>query len=494
MKVCSAVFCGGSKLRVLIAGAACVSALLIACSVQAQTEEQSVRQIVMLQRLNKYQQSLALAEKLLVARPQDCRLWSLRGMALDELQKPVEAERSFKKELEYCPEDLVALEGAAQVAYERREPDTVGLLDRVLKVYPDDVTAHAMLASVYRAEGECLKALPHFEASTQVFVGHPKYQQAYAFCLAATGHYPQAADNYKHILGVDQDEAVRFNLALVQWKMHEARAALATLKPLLANTHQETVLVLGAKLAEEMGDTPAAVKLLRAAIIQQPKNLANYLEFAQIAYNHHSAQVGIDMLNAGLMQLPNAAQIYLARGVLEVQLSRFDSAIADFKKAHKLAPQLSLAMDAMGIIDSQQYQQTAALELYRREVKLHPDDSLLQYLYAEALSGANAGQEAIVAAETSVRLEPNYAPARDLLALLYLRTNNPHKALTEAQAALKINPADDVALYHEIMAQRQLGRTAEVQKLVKELIVIRKKNTQEQKAEHRYVLEDEVAH
>jgi tetratricopeptide (TPR) repeat protein len=498
VKVRRAVWTKDRMIRAVLACVFCTAALWFTSAVQAQTEEQNVQHVIRLLRMHEYHQSLAGLDKMLASTPHDCRLLSLRGIALNGLQRPVEAVESFQAALAYCPDNLLALEGAAQIEYARHQPDAVKLLDQILKLQPDAIPAHAMLASIYRARGECAKALPHFAASSELFAQKPKYQQAYAYCLADTGHYKQAAEKYGQLLDRDPDEAVRYNFALVQWKLHDPRAALAALQPLLANSKQEAVLTLGARVAEETGDTPMAVKLLRAAIIQQPKNLANYLEFAQIAFNHKSAQVGIDMVNAGLMQLPHAAQLYLARGVLEVQMSKFDAAIEDFETAHKLAPQLSLAMDAMGIMESQQYKQTAALDLYRKEAKLHPKDSLLQYLYAEALSESdstsNTTSEAIAAAQQSVAIEPNYAPARDLLALLYLRMNNPRKALAEAQAALKMNPTDDVALYHEIMARRRLGQTAEVKILVKKLAVMRKENTQRQRAGHRYVLKDEMAH
>ena len=425
----------------LRATAACFVAagMLVAwCGAQAQSEEQNVQHVIMLLRLDEYQQALTSVDKMLAATPHDCRLLSLRGLSLNGMGRRAEAVGAFKKTLQYCPNDLLALEGAAEIEYSRRQPDAVGLLKRVLAVRPEDVTAHAMLASLYRAKGKCRAALPHFEASSQMFAGHAKYQQAYAFCLADTGHYKEAAANYQQILGADSDPSVRFNLALVQWKMHDAKTALATLDPLLKTTHQEAVLTLGARLAEETEDIPTAVKLLREAIMLRPKNAANYLEFAQIAFTHHSAQVGIDMVNAGLTQLPNSAQLYLARGVLEVQLSKFAAGIAGFEKAHKLAPQLSLAVEAMGVVGSQQYKQTAAVNTYRKEARLHPKDSLLQYLYAEALSESgtsnDATQGAVAAAKKSVAINPSYAPARDLLALLYLRMNKPKQALVEAQA------------------------------------------------------------
>jgi predicted Zn-dependent protease len=172
------------------------------CTARAQNRELQVQKVIDLLRQAKYQQSLSGVDTLLAATPDDCRLLSLRGMALSGLQKPVEAAESYQKALRSCPEDLLALEGAAQIEYARRKPDAVNLLQRILQLRPKDVTAHAMLASMYRAKEECKEALPHFEASAQMFADRPNYQQAYAYCLADTGHYKQAATNYEEVLGV----------------------------------------------------------------------------------------------------------------------------------------------------------------------------------------------------------------------------------------------------------------------------------------------------
>lgn len=469
-----------------------------AVTVYAQSTLPSVGQVAQWIRSQQYSQALKGADGILAARPHDCRALSLRGLALNGLQEPDAAVQAFQQALRYCPNDLLSLEGAAQIEYSLRRPDAAGLLRRIVALYPNDVIAHAMLASVYSAKTECKAALPQYKASREMLASHPKFRQGYAYCLADTGDYAAAAKNYKEVLATDSDEKVRFNLALVQWKLHDAQNALQTLQPLLRTAHQEAVLTLGARLAEETGNIPLAVKLLRAAILEKPKNLSNYLEFAKIAFNDHSVQVGIDMINAGLTQRPDAARLYLARGVLEVQISKFDQAIADFERAHKLQPQLSLSVDALGIMESERFKQTAALKLYHKEARRHPSDSLLQYLYAEALSESasthNSTTKAIAAAQHSVAANPDYAPVRDLLALLYLRMNKPHHALVEAQAALRIDPTDTEALYHEIMARRRLGQMDEVQKLVKKLAEVRRSNAERRREGHRFVLRVEKTH
>lgn len=484
-----------STRRLLTACCVCLCAAALTASAQ---DGSDTAQIVQLLRARQYDDALQATQHLLASRPHDCRLLSLSGLALNGMGRAAEAGHAFRQALQFCPNDLLALEGAAQIAYARREPDAPQLLLRILRLRPDDVTTHAMLAAAYRGKQECKAALPHFEASRALFDSHPQLQEGYAFCLASTGNYDKAAANYEQLLNTDPDETARYNLAIVQWKLHDAKAALATLQPLLKQNDSESVLQLGARLAEETGDTSQAVRLLRAAILRDPKDIDNYLDFAQLSFNHRSYQVGMDMVNAGLTQLPDSARLYLARGVLEVQVAHFDAAMADFNRAHQLDPQLSLAMDALGIVQSQRYNSAAALKLFREQARVHPHDGLLQYLYAEAASESDAGdetlREAIAAAERSIAIDGQYEPARVLLARLYLQANQAQQALTQAEVALRIRPNDDTALYQEIMARRRLGQTADIQKLVRQMNTIRQQNAQQAKEKPQYVLRDEVPH
>ena len=474
---------------------ALVAALVTAVGVAVQGQQPDAGPVIQMLRDHQYPQALDGADRLLKQDPKDCRWLSLKGMAQSGMQMPVEAESSFRQALDLCPDSLLALEGAAQIEYARRKPDAEELLLRILAIRPQDVTTHAMLASFYRSQGKCGAALPQYEASEELFTSRPDFERGYAFCLADTGQYAKAAQAYAAVLsGAPDDAASRFNLALVQWRLHDPKSALETLRPMLPNNSNEMVLALGARVAEGSGDTPLAVKLLRAAIVAQPKNMANYLEFARISFNHRSFQVGIDMIHAGLTELPDAAPLYVVRGVLEMQLAQSSKAIADFEKAHQLEPQLSLAMDAIGIVDSQQYKPKAALDLFREQARLHPRDGFLQYLYAEALSksaeNAETTQQAIEAGQRSIAVDPGFEPARDLMALLWLRANQPERALEQALAALKIQPDDDVALYHEIMARRRLGQTAQVQALAKQLAVLRAQHAQKQRQGQQYILQE----
>ena len=96
-----------------------------------------------------------------------------------------------------------------------------------------------------------------------------------------------------------------------------AKDAIATLQPLLQeNTIDANVLALAASAYEADGNTPEAVRLLRQAIVANPHDINLYLDFANVSLDHQSFQVGVDMINVGLGAEPNAAPLYVARGVL----------------------------------------------------------------------------------------------------------------------------------------------------------------------------------
>jgi tetratricopeptide (TPR) repeat protein len=74
----------------------------------------------------------------------------------------------------------------------------------------------------------------------------------------------------------------------------------------------------------------------------------------------------------------------------------------------------------------------------------------------------------------------------DLLAGLYLKSNQVQLAKLHAREALRLQPTDQVALYHLIQALRQSGDKRELPELVKRLSELRKDSREEEARQHRY--------
>lgn len=439
--------------------------------------------------------ALSLANSALTRNPESCPLLSLKGIAQMQLGQEEPALQTFKHVLALCSNNLAALEGAAQIEYAQRDPGTTALLKRLLRLDPSNVTAHAMLASTDRSRGDCKSALPHYEAVRSLFGSRTELSQGYASCLAREGRYTDALAAYRGVNESHSSQSTRYSIAWLEWKTRDNEGALKQLAGLAMEGYQ-SALSLEARIDEDQGNTPAAIDILRRAIVLNPDNPDNYLEFATVAFSHNSFQVGLDMLNSGISRLSTSAPLFVARGVMEVQLGRDDDAMSDFERAHQLDSKLSFAIDAIGIMHSQQHEDSRSLAFFRSQTRLHPDDPFLQFLLAERLAeaetdGATADlANAIAAAKTAVSEDPTYIAARDLLAALYVRSKQFSLAIDEAERALAQEPNDQSALYQEILASRRMGNSRQVSALVARLQSIRKENKQREETSKHYILED----
>ncbi len=159
---------------------------------------------------------------------------------------------------------------------------------------------------------------------------------------------------------------------------------------------------------------------------------------------HASPKVSIDILNAGLTQLPKEPRLYLARGVLLTKLGEFSQAADDFEAANQINPQLSFLNVAEGLVKSQQHMPADALTKFRAAVKAHPNEALAHYFLAVALQelgkpeGSPENREAMDAATQAVKLDPNLVAARDLLSALYLESGHLDLSVEQSRAGLKI--------------------------------------------------------
>jgi tetratricopeptide (TPR) repeat protein len=477
--------------RKLVTAMAAVGLPAMLCAQQGGDDANAVMRAL---QQNDSAQAVAIAGRILITHPSDCQILTLRGIALSREGQMSDARKSFDQAIAFCPESLPALEGAAQIAYATHSPAASDLLHRILLQRPDDQTSHAMLGTLSFQRGDCPVAIDHFNHSLALVQKSIEAQRELGACLWAQGDHQKAEEAFRHLAEQDHNEKNLLQLAFVQWKSKDFDAALSTLQPLLTSSDAGSKpFALAAQIAEEKGDTPHAVEWLRTAIVKDPADTANYLLFATISFNHASYQVGIDVVNAGIQRSPDAAKLYLARGVLQVQLSHYAPALADFQKAHALDPQLSFVQDAMGMIRSQQHDWAGSLEIFQQQAAEHPQDPLLQYLYAEALAtgaGDGAGQnltKAIAAVKKSLQIEPGYQPARDLLCTLLLKTNQYTEVIDQAGIALKQDPSDQSALYEEIQAQRRLGNKEAISSLVKRLQELK---SQQQVAQAQYQLQD----
>jgi tetratricopeptide (TPR) repeat protein len=460
---------------------------------QPSTQKQAIYNLLAAHRFPQAEQA---ASAYLAAKPDDCSVHVLLGLALRGENKLAPALKAFRTAMSQCPQSLAAVEGSAETAFLLNDPEAKTLVNRVIQLRPADETGYAMLGAIDARAGDCAGAVENYARAPTRISENPAALRQYGGCLVSLGRPAEAIPLLSRLLTLQDNSTSRVALARAQAAAKDRPAALATLQPLLgAGSRDSVAFLLAAELAEADNQTPQAVEWFRKAIEINPKDATAYLSFAEMSFNHGAFKIGADFLTLGIQQLPSEARLYLARGVLEEQMSQMDAALRDFEEAHRRDPQLSFAEDAMGMLFSQKHDNAAALALFAQQSQLHPDDPLLHYLYAEALSQIeNADQKllekAIATAQRSVQLEPGYQPARDLLCVLLLRHNDFEGVVAQAEEALKRDPYDEVALYQELLAEHKLNHTDKAAVLVKRFQAAKAHN---QEARTKYVLQEAPA-
>ncbi len=476
----------------------CLSYEAPLCRAQDQAAQNSVGAIVSALRNRDFLQALRLCDLALANTPGDYRIWTLRGMASAGTGDLPRALAAYQQALQLAPDYLPALEGAAQTDFQLGRDDAIPLLLKILDQRPDDETSHALLAVLESRNNNCADAVLHFAKSSDVINRQPAALVDYGICLSTLGRNDDAVHIFAQVLGFgNSNPAARYNLALAQWNDHLPGDALKTLQPLLNTVPADLdALELAADICESKGDTVQAVALLRKAITANPRDVAAYLRFAALSFDHASPRVGIDMIDYGLSQTPNEARLYLTRGILLTQLGEFARAADDFDTASRMDPNLQFLDVAQGLVRSQQHKNAAALEKFRAAVKANPGEAYAHYLLAEALleegqqQGSPGSSEELQAALRAVQLDPHLVAAQDLLAGIYLENGDAEQAIQHSRAALAADSNDQQAIYHLIIALRKTGKKDEIPPLLKRLVELRAAGSQTGKIASQYRLSE----
>ena len=467
----------------------------------AQTTVPTVDSVLAALRSRDYAAALRLSQELARARPSDPRPWTLEGMALQGLGRAAESLGAFEHALQIDPDNLAALEGAAQLEFQAGSPQAQPFLEQLLRLRPQNQTAHAMMAALAFKRKDCATAVAHYQKSPDVVANNVLTLSQFGACLVHLDRPAEAVPVFQRIAELrPQDSDAHYNLGLAQYSAHRYEDAIRTLLPLAGGgpeSQRAAALNLIAAVYEADQQTPAAVAALQKAIGLVPRDADNYLDLATLSLDHGAFQVGVDVVNAGLHILPDSAALYLERGVLEVQMERYDQANADFQKAAALNPLQNDSTVALGISLLQANKLDESVQAVKQRLAKAPDDPILNYLLAELFirkgiaPGTPAFQEAVAAAERALRKQPDFNLAADTLTELYLRSGQTGLAERISRQALKSDPNDQSALYHLIVCLRKKGDRAELPQLVQRLAEVSAGLQEQERARNRFKLVEE---
>src|SRR5262249_24835999 len=152
----------------------------------------------------------------------------------------------------------------------------------------------------------------------------------------------------------------------------------------------------------------------------------NYLDLAAICVEHDNFDLGLEIVDIGLREIPGSWTLRLQKGVLLAMKGQTAPAEEEFEAARRLAPDQPVPYAALGMAWIQGGRTDKAVEVLRAELPRR-QDHVVPYIFAFALlrSGMDvsspAGDEAVAALRRSIQARPDFAPAHTELGKLLLK-------------------------------------------------------------------------
>jgi tetratricopeptide (TPR) repeat protein len=308
---------------------------------------------------------------------------------------------------------------------EKKLGDAETLLGRVLAQDPRNYEASLLNARLKLAKGDRAKALADFEKVVQWYPRSPQAQYELAATQLANGDPAKAAASLKQAI---------------------------TLNP----NHAEAVILL-AELNLRKGEAAAAVAALTDLVKKQPRLAQAQLSLA----NAYRAQKNPDAALAVYRHLaelaPKNPQPQVLMGLLLRDEKKPVEARTALEKAAQLAPDDPRIVEQLVGLDIAEKRFPAALQRVQALSGKYPKSAGPQILLAEIFLAQGNTNQAEVALEKALSLQPDARSPYLTLAQIYVNTGKQAQALEKLRAVVKANPKDIPALMLMAMIEEKSG-------------------------------------
>ncbi len=276
--------------------------------------------------------------------------------------------------------------------------------------------------------------------------------------------------------------ALEFNLALCYVGTRHYRLAIDVLTPLEPNHESAQLENLLAQAYIGNRQPQEGMAALKRAAAMNPKNEKLYAFVSDACLEQDYRDLGIQIVNMGLANLPQSPRLLYQRALFESKLEEIDVAHRDFEHARRLSPDSDLGYIA-GVEDFLlSGSVSSAIQLARDGVRKGYEHYMLLTQLGEALlrAGAAPGQpefsEAQSVLEKAVSEKPDYSSAQTALGKVYLLENRINEAIAHLELGRDLEPHNP-AVYPSLAAAYR--RAGESEKVRAALAILRHLNEQQ---------------
>jgi tetratricopeptide (TPR) repeat protein len=321
-------------------------------------------------------------------------------------------------------------------------------LQSVVTAAPDNFVARHNLGRAHLARGEFEQARQQFAEAIRLRPDYLPARLELARLQATRGDYEAALKSSNEILQWDRGN---MGARLIQSaslmglkKYSESRELLQALLKSDPNSGDALFQLGVVNLAENK--YADAVDAFRKDYALEPANPRGLMGTVEVFLAENQEEKAIDTLQQELQKSPNRIEYHIALGNTAVRVGKYDLALAEFQKvvdgADKNSRSAGEVYLRMGETCRRKGDFNGAIANLQKARQLMPDNTMSVSTLALTLDSAGRKQEAKLAYEQCLKLDPRHGVCLNNLAFLLAENNGDlDQALTYAQRAKQLLPS-----------------------------------------------------
>jgi tetratricopeptide (TPR) repeat protein len=273
---------------------------------------------------------------------------------------------------------------------------------------------------------------------------------------------PEAAASLLRNLIARGETRASGKLALLRLEQGKPEAAVRLLGPIATKPNANlTDLITLARAYRQLGRFDEARAVSVRILERQPNHIETRALLADLTALQNGPVAALPLYEQ-LQKLDPANPTWpRARGRLFVEIDRYESAVADFLQAARLAPgDIDLQFD-LAEAEFLKGDPSASLSHLEEAARQRPDDARIGTARAECLLALGQTSEAVSALKDVLNREPLNARALRLLAGVFTQRQNHGRAVELLERARSADPGDWRVLYQLSLVYDRLGRHEE---------------------------------
>jgi tetratricopeptide (TPR) repeat protein len=320
-------------------------------------------------------------------------------------------------------------------------------LQSVVTSAPDNFVAQYNLGRAHQLRGELEQARQRFTEAIRLRTDYIPARVALAQLQVARGDYEAALKSSAEILTMDKlntpAKLIEAAAYLGMKKYELARQVLDVMLKADPNATDALFQLGVVNLAENK--YPAAEASFRKCYQLEPLSARGLLGVVEVLMAQNKEDSAIQLLQSEIQKNPKRSDYHIALGNTAVRAGKYDLAITEFQKVAESSEKGSKgAGDAylrMGETFRRRGDLNNAIVVMQKARETMPDNPLVISTLALILDSAGRKQEARIAYEQCLKLDPRNGVALNNLAYLLAENNGDlDQALTYAQRAKQILP------------------------------------------------------